>query len=267
LRAIDFHAHIYPDDVAARFISLTEEKCGFSAPGTGTAQDLHRFMSLSGISRSVVLPVAKLAKDVKRLNDWALSICSGDLLPFGAAHPRMEHLEEELDRLKAMGVKGVKFVPIMQKVFPDDPVCDGLYEALIERGMAMVSHAGGVPRYRGEVYGSPKRFARVAGSFPELKLILAHLGGLEQWEDVKAHLLPAGNNLYFDSSYASFYLSSEEIAGLIEDIGPDKVLFGTDSPWADPAKELDLIMGMGFSEDDLDKILYGNAAAILGLQP
>src|SRR5690606_20272461 len=128
-------------------------------------------------------------EDVSRLNQWILSVSAEGLIPFGAIHPFMENLEEELDRLAACGVQGVKIMPLLQEFYPDDPGCERLYEGLIKRDMILITHTGRDPLEREEVFGTPERFARVVERYPDLKLTLAHLGGMRMWDEAKKHLI------------------------------------------------------------------------------
>ena len=130
--------------------------------------------------------------------------------------------------------------------------------------MILVSHAGRDPLERKEIFGTPERFSKVIESYPELVLVLAHLGGLRMWDDVSRWLLPAGRNVYFDSSYASFYISENEMTDLIRDIGTDHVLFGSDYPWEDPRKAIGIINGLDLSESEIEAMLGRNAVKLLG---
>jgi hypothetical protein len=260
---IDFHTHIYPERVAAKIFPAAKKKLKVEVPGTGAPDDLRRRMSDSGISRSVLLPLARGREDVSSLNDWILSVSGDGLLPFGAVHPFMENLEGELDRLAACGVRGVKMMPLLQEVFPDDPGCGRLYEALIERRMILVTHAGRDPLERMEIFGTPERFARVIQCYPDLRLELAHLGGLRMWDDVRRHLLPAGRNVYFDTAYVSFYLTPQEIKELILDIGPERVIFGSDYPWEEPGRAAAILERLELGEADRDAVLWKNASRLL----
>ena len=47
--------------------------------------------------------------------------------------------------------------------------------------------------------------------------------------------------------------------------GADRILFGSDSPWDDQKKAVELIRECDFSDNDTDAILGGNAARLLGL--
>lgn len=262
---VDFHAHVYPEKVAAKILPAAKKKLKVAVPGTGAPEDLLSRMKRSGIDRSVLLPLAKGREDVTSLNLWVQSVCGDGLIAFGAVHPFMENLEEELDRLAALGVKGVKMMPLLQEVYPDDPKCGRLYEAVIERGMILITHAGRDPLDREEVFGTPERFARAIESYPDLKLVLAHLGGLRMYDDVRRYLLTTGRNVYFDTAYVSFYLKEDEMAGLIKDIGSERVLFGSDYPWEDPGRALEIIKSLDLSDKEIESILSKTATRLLGL--
>lgn len=265
---IDFHTHIYPDAVAAKILPVAKRKLKVAVPGTGAPEDLIRMMNAGGVASSVLLPLAKGKEDVSDLNDWVISVArrSRELTAFGAVHPFMPDLEAELDRLAEARIFGVKMMPLLQQVYPDDPRAHRLYEALIEREMVLVAHAGRDPMDRPEVYGTPERFAAAIECFPELKVVLAHLGGLRMWDDVRRHLLPAGGEVYFDTAYVSFYMSPEDMAELIKDIGPERVIFGSDYPWEEPGRAAEIIRGLDLDEAEVDAILHKNAASLLGFR-
>ena len=157
-------------------------------------------------------------------------------------------------------------MPLLQEVFPDDPRCGRLYESLIERKMILVTHAGRDPLERAEIFGTPERFARVIQCYPDLRLELAHLGGLRMWDEVRRHLLPAGKNVYFDTAYVSFYLTLQEIKELIADIGPERVVLGSDYPWEEPGRAIEIIKGLMLNEAEKQAILCKNAANMLDLE-
>lgn len=251
---IDFHTHIFPDDVARRTIDAVRKNFNIVAPESGTSAGLRASMRFASIAKSVVLPVARLPEEIRQTNEWILSIARDGLIPFGAIHPLLEDLTED---------PGVKIIPSLQKIFPDDPRCGRLYESLIERDMIIVFHSGKEPIERGTIYGTPQRFSIIAKSYPKLKMMLTHLGGLRMWDDVQKYLIPPGKNVFFDTAYASAYLSREEVANLIREIGTDHALFGTDYPWTSPAKEIKLIRGLDLYEKEIEKILSKNGEMLL----
>lgn len=263
---IDFHAHVYPEKVAAKILPAAKKKLKVAVPGTGSPEDLRARMKSSGIDCSVLLALAKGRNDVSALNRWVESVSGNSLIAFGAVHPFMDNIEEELDRLAAHGIKGVKMMPLLQEVYPDDPNCRKLYEAVIKQGMILVTHAGRDPLDREEVFGTPERFSRVIESYPDLKLVLAHLGGLGMYDEVRRYLLSTGKNVYFDTAYVSFYLKEDEISSLIKDIGSDRVLFGSDYPWEDPGRAAEIIRGLDLSDSEKESILSKTAIRLLELK-
>ena len=65
---------------------------------------------------------------------------------------------------------------------------------------------------------------------------------------------------------APFAPSEEELVALVHDIGPERVMFGSDFPWYDPGEMIKIVRSLpGFTDDELAGILGGNAARILGL--
>ncbi|NPV61199.1 MAG: amidohydrolase family protein [Methanotrichaceae archaeon] len=260
---IDFHCHIYPQEVAAKIFPAAREKLKVEVFGSGAPEDLRFQIRRSGIESCVILPLARGKDDVRSLNGWVKSVCGHGLVPFGAVHPFMDDLESELDRLQRAGCRGVKMMPLLQQFYPDDPRCSRLYEALIARNMILVTHAGCDPMPRGEVFGTPDRFARVIERYPDLTMVLAHLGGLGMWDQVRKFLIPSGGRVLFDTAYVSFYLPGKEMADLIAEIGPDRILFGSDYPWEDPGRAARIIQGLDVSGEEAEAMLWKNAHRLL----
>ena len=105
----------------AKVLASTKNKVGIEIFGSDTPQGLKADMHRAGIEKAVVLPVAKTTENVRQINDWITSISGDGLLLFGAIHPLMEVLAEELDLLAYQGFLGVKVVPAVQHLYPDDP--------------------------------------------------------------------------------------------------------------------------------------------------
>ena len=122
----------------------------------------------------------------------------------------------------------------------------------------------------------------LAVDFPELKVIAAHIGGIINWRPLAS---PAAQqpNLYGDLAMWDHYamtkydLFCRELRTILDYLGSSKVLFGTDNPipsvveptrnWIQLLKDLptNAPEGMNFSQEEVDAILGGNAASILGL--
>ncbi len=260
-RVIDFHTHVFRDDVAERAIDSMSDDVRYHAYYDGTVEGLLTAMDEAGIAVSVLAPVATSAKQVRSINDWTASMMSGRLVAFGAMHPGYPEPGVEIARMAALGMKGIKLHAEFQSFHPHEDRLRPIYQAAQEHGMIMLFHAGSDPKFD-TVSGSPKVFRELATEYPGLTFVLAHMGGYQMWDEVAAELV--GLPVYFDTSQATELLSPEDLAALIRAHGTDKVVFGSDGPWADAAAALGALRTAGLSADELERILWSNAAQLLG---
>ena len=89
------------------------------------------------------------------------------------------------------------------------------------------------------------------------------MGGWQQWDEVE-RLLPAGK-VYLDTAFSMSYLGERRFCRLVEAFGAERVLFGSDGPWGDVTSEVARLRGMPLPDDDLEAILWRNAARLLGM--
>ena len=61
------------------------------------------------------------------------------------------------------------------------------------------------------------------------------------------------------------YYSHETFLEIVNAMGADHVLFGSDSPWTDPAKELSIFKSLPLTDEQKELILCGNAKRLLSL--
>ena len=99
--------------------------------------------------------------------------------------------------------------------------------------------------------------------FPALKLVTTHLGAWQQWDEVKRHLL--GQEIYMELSFALEDLGPAASREMLMNHPEEYLLFGTDSPWTDQGGALKLLERLGLPPARLDRILFRNAAHLLGL--
>ena len=104
--------------------------------------------------------------------------------------------------------------------------------------------------------------ARVLDLIHPEKLVLAHMGGWKQWDQVEEHL--AGKKVWLDTSFTFPYLDRETFLRIIKKHGTDRIVFATDSPWGGQAEMVKAIQDLPLSEEDKEKIFWKNAAMLLG---
>ena len=258
---IDFHTHAFPTKIAQRALKNLSFVSGGLHPYTdGTAEGLLSAMDLEGVDKSVVLNIATNAHQMRSVNDFAASINSDRLIAFGSVHPDAPDALEELDRIKELGLKGVKFHPEYQEFFADDPKMYPLYKKISDLKLVTVFHAGFDFGFAPPYKCLPATALRALDKFSS-PVVLAHWGGLSCGEDVIRYL--CGTSAYFDVSFGYGVMPRHTALAILEKHGADKLLFGTDSPWHTPSMELTMQSTLGLSEEEKEKINFLNAEKLL----
>jgi predicted TIM-barrel fold metal-dependent hydrolase len=177
----------------------------------------------------------------------------------------VDHLTELVDA----GVRGVKLHPVSQGILPADPRLHTIYDLCSDAGLVVLSHSG--PGHRGDASARPSEFGPVLRQWPNLRLVLAHLGGAS-WRET-AELADAYPQVAFDLSEIIEWIgapdapSATELAELIRHIGADRVMLGSDFPWYDPVRTADLVDGLpGLGAGERAAILGGTAVLLLDLE-
>jgi hypothetical protein len=262
-RVVDFHAHAFPEKVAARAVAALSAEYHVTPVAEPTIRGLLGFMDENGVEVSVVVPVATRADQVRSINDWAAAVNGERIVCFGAVHPDLEDLGAEVERMVGLGLKGLKIQPNFQQCSPDDPRLFPAYEAAEGRLIALF-HSGQEIVRVDRVYARPGALARVKDRFPHLTMVAAHLGGYQMWSEVREHLV--GRDLFFETSYCPpDQLSDAETVALIRAHGAHRILFGSDFPWGRAGLDLQRLLGLGLGEQEVEAICRGNARALLGL--
>ncbi len=284
MRVIDVHTHTFPERIAARAVDSLKAKSHSQAFTDGTTDGLTRSMSEAGITYSVVLPVATNPKQVVHVNDSSIAINEGfretGIMSFGAMHPDFADYAAELERLSRSGVKGIKLHPVYQGVPVDDERYIKILRKAGELGLIVLLHSGYDIGYPGNEYALPARMCRALAKAGDVRVVLAHMGGWRSWRE--AEEVFSRGNVYIDTAFSlgefeplddGYYSSREEcmmlgrdeFVRMVQSFGADRVLFGTDSPWASQAETLREIDSLPLSETDKAKIFYENAAQLLNL--
>lgn len=261
---IDFHTHCFPDTLALRAIPKLSKASGGLIPQTdGTLSGLRDSMQKNGVDASVVLCIATNPHQQTKVNDFAASIHNGrDIFAFGSVHPKSPNALEELERIHAMGLPGVKLHPDYQGFMADDPALKPLYRKISSLGLITLFHAGtdlGNPPPYG---GAP---ARIAAALPWLDgpVVAAHWGGIQCYENVLRWL--CGTDVYLDTSMGYGCIPRYYAQKILENHSPDRVLFGSDTPWHSPLMEKVLLDTLDIAPADREKINYQNACRLLSI--
>lgn len=208
------------------------------------------------------------------------------LIGFAGIDPRRQTKAiMELERcILDLGFTGVKLWPLTG-FYPDDKEYYPFYERVKELGAPIFCHTGMGPAKTYLKYCRPAYVDTVAVDFPEIKIIMAHMG--DPWTEEAFAVAAKNPNVYLDISAwepvlkrvpFAFY---QTLTQAKMTCGVDKILFGTDWPlftpmlslseWVEGIKNMEFppalkMMGLPeFTEEEKNKILGENAAKVLGL--
>ena len=264
---VDVHTHVWPEPIAPAVLEHMVREFGYEAVASNTVIALKAHMKESGVDVSVVLGVTERADQVRRTNDWLISIQDDTVVPFGAIHPLMDDKAGEIRRLREAGIRGIKLHPLLNSFYPDDPSMFPVYEEMSE-SMVLEVHSGRWPQTKsGEtIYSSPRRIMNVVNAFPKLKVVALHLGGFYMLDEAERDLI-GKENVFIDTTWPPSVgeIAQETLVRIINKHGAHKVCFGTDFPLANQEHDADFLRGLPVPARDMDGILGNNARELLGL--
>ncbi len=261
---IDFHTHVFPDRLAPRAVAALERSSGETAVLQATADALRASMREAGIDYALNLPIATKPEQTESINRFAEQVNGTQgLLSFGSVHPLCEDWRGALRRIRDAGLKGIKLHLDFQGLFVDDPrVVEVICEAG-RLGLIVILHGGMDVSFRDLHRCTPERLTHILPDVRGTTLVIAHMGGYDYLDDVEKYLLRS--ELYIDTS-ATFGRSDEkQVARILRSFHPDRILFGSDSPWFGQRRTLDALRSLRLPEALERKILGENAARLLGI--
>lgn len=278
---IDFHTHTFPDAMAAKTVGILQQKSGTIPFSDGTVKGLSFRAKSAGVDLSIVLPVITNPASTLKINRFAAtqneSAKETGVFSFGGMHPDTPDVKCAIKEIRDLGLKGIKIHPAYQQT----PLNDIKYKRIVgyaeEAGLIVVSH-GGLDIGVDGSWSSPQMAAELIEDVKPERLVLAHMGGWEQWQDVKNFL--CGKKVYLDTAFCAVdfayrkdfpaekqkpVLNEKDFTEIIKLHGADKILFGTDSPWGDEKTQVDFINGLDLTEAEKSAIFCDNAKKLLGI--
>lgn len=179
----------------------------------------------------------------------------------------------EIERcVKEWGFQACKLYPTYDHFDPRDRRLWPIYEKLIELDIPMQVHMGWTPCLNAPMkYQQPYLLDDVAQAFPELKVVISHMGW--PWVDECMALIAKWENLHADIAYWAWFgpekvLQTAKLFGRL--CGYDKLLYGSENSHTKSGAEL--ILGLNdFAEkngedripqEEMEKVLWKNAARL-----
>lgn len=260
MRIIDMHTHVYPDPIAMKAARSIRNYYHLGENMDGTVSTLLERGTAAGVTNFLILPVAVKPEHVHSINDFTLQQkrTHDCFVGFGTIHLGMENLMEEVERIPAMGLKGIKIHPDCQHFDIDDPRLFPVYEA-VQGKLPMMIHLGD-EQYD---HSHPARLRRVLEQFPKLQVCAAHFGGHTMYETAKEYL--SDTNCIMDISSTLMFLDRETAENYVNHYGAERLAFGTDYPVWDPVQEVQRFQSLNLTDEQKEQIAWKTAARFLNL--
>ena len=259
---IDAHCHIFPEKIVNKAVQNIGRFYDLDMSQDGSSNHLIENEKKYGVEKFIVNSTATKPNQVEAINNFILNEVKkhSEFIGLITLHPDMDgkdidkHIQFALDN----NLKGIKLHPDFQHFYIDDSNAFKIYERA--EGILPILFHTGDDRYE---ESRPIRMAAVAKKFKNLKCIAAHFGGYSRWKEVECYKdIP---NVFFDTSSSLFKLPKDSALAIMDMLGIEKFMFGTDYPMWEISEELKRFFNLRLSDTDNKNVLYNNAIKIYNL--
>jgi len=278
---IDFHTHVFPPRIKKnRSKYIVADPCfallySKKDARLATADELIASMDKDGIDISVILNIGWTTHELcVETNDYILESIArypNRLIGFGAVQPQSsEAAVAEVERCVKGGIKGIgELRPDIQLPdLSDMTLMAPLMEVVREHKLILLTHASEPVGhdYPGKGGITPNMLYSLITSFPDLTIVCAHWGGGLPFYALMPEVKKAMNNVFFDTAASPFLYRPQVYNQVIQMVGGDKILFGSDWPLLAQARLLKEINSLDLPEATRSLILSGNAQRLLNIK-
>ena len=277
---IDFHAHVFPPQIKKNRNKYIESDPCFAIlyskkdSKLRTTDELIDSMDKAKIDISVILNIGWTTHELcVETNDYILESIARypeRLIGFCSVQPQSyDAALDEIERCAKEGIRGVGEIrPDMQLFDPrDEEVMTPFINAVMKHKLMLLSHAsepvGHI--YPGKGAVTPEILYPFIASYPDLTIILAHWGGGLPFYALMPEVSGAMQNVFFDTAASPLLYSPQIYEQVIQLVGAEQILFGSDYPMLEQGQALKDIASPNLSEETKNLILAGNAQKLLGI--
>jgi predicted TIM-barrel fold metal-dependent hydrolase len=277
---IDFHTHVFPPRVKKdRNKYIDSDPCFailYSQKDARlvTADELISSMDRAGVDVSVILNIGWVTHELcVETNDYILESIARypeRLVGFCCVQPQsLEAALDEIERCAQGGIMGVGEIRPDIQLFDlrDEEIIKPFVDVLKKHKLIMLTHASEPVGhlYPGKGAVTPEILYPFIADNPGLTIVCAHWGGGLPFYTLMPEVKKALENVYFDTAASPLLYSSQVYGRVSQLVGSDKIVFGSDYPLLEQAKQVKEIASLDLPEEVKSQILAGNARRLLGI--
>jgi len=278
---IDFHTHVFSPQVKKnRNRYIEADPCFailYSNPEAklATADELIASMDKAEVDISVITNIGWTTHDLcVETNDYILESVarySQRLIGFCAVQPlSCDAAIAEIERCARGGARGIGEIrPDMQLLDRgNEEVWEPIVEVMSRHNLILLTHASEPVghEYPGKGIITPDMLYPFITKFPNMTIVCAHWGGGLPFYALMPEVRQALSNVFFDTAASPFLYSPQIYNQVIQLVGAEKILFGSDYPLLSQSRLLNEIKSLDLQEDTEGLILSGNARRLLGIK-
>ncbi len=278
---IDFHTHVFSPQIKKKRSKYIDSDSCFAIlyskkeAKLATADELIADMDKNKVDISVITNIGWTTHELcVETNDYILESVARypqRLIGFCTVQPNSyEAAIAEIERCAKGGIRGVgEMRPDMQLFdLKDEQVMEPFIEIIRKYKLILLTHASEPVghEYPGKGGVTPDILYPFITSFTDLTIVCAHWGGGLPFYALMPEVKQALHNVYFDTAASPFLYSPQVYNQVIQLVGGDKILFGSDYPLLTQNRLLSEINSLDLPEETRNLILSGNAQRLLGIK-
>ena len=278
---IDFHTHVLSPQIKKnRSKYIDSDPCfailySKSDAKIATADELITSMDKDGVDISVIVNYGWTTHELcVETNDYILESIARypqRLIGFCSVQPNAyEAAIAEIERCAKGGVRGVgELRPDLQLFdFRDEEVMMPFIEVLMKHKLILLTHASEPVghEYSGKGSITPDVLYPLITNFPDLTIVCAHWGGGLPFYALMPEVKQAISNVFFDTAASPLLYGPQVYSQVVQLVGADKILFGSDYPLLAQDRLLKEIGSLDLPEETKNLILSGNAQRLLDIK-
>ena len=278
---IDFHAHVVSPQIKKNRSKYIDSDPCFAILYSDknaelvTADELIASMDKAEVDISVVLNIGwtthelcvetndYILESVARYPQRLIGFCAVQLLSYEAAIA-------EIERCARGGMKGVGELRPDLQLFDlwDEEMMKPFAEVLKKHNLILLTHTSEPVghTYPGKGAVTPEMLYPFIADYPDLTIVCAHWGGGLPFYTLMPEVKEATSNVFYDTAASPFLYNPQVYTQVIQLVGGDKILFGSDYPLLRQRRVLDELMSLDVPEETKNLILSGNAQRLLGIE-
>jgi predicted TIM-barrel fold metal-dependent hydrolase len=246
---IDFHTHVPPQ--SSWPLMLAEDR------RNGIVLNV---VSSLGVGGWPNYPTSEIVQEANEAARAFAAAAPGHVLWFCYLNPQLPDWPEQLAASLAAGASGIKLWTSLRDAEGDTAACDAVAKQAAAEDLPVLVHTWNRtdPNLPGEFDSAD--FARLAARNPGTRFVAAHAGA--NWRQARG-LYSDLPNVWVD--VCGGYPQRGMVEDLVQELGPGRVLYGSDALGRSYASQIAKVEFAAIPAETRERILWRNAADVLGL--